>query len=90
MEYRYLRANQRQDLPQMLGDYEEKFLSGDPSHLKKMAIISTLRGDYQKAIEQYKSHLQTITGKREQRRITNEIRRLEGMLQGKEPWRSSV
>jgi tetratricopeptide (TPR) repeat protein len=90
MEYTYLRANQRQDLLQLLGDYEAKFLSGDSSHLQKMAIIATLRGDYQKAIEKYKSHLQTITGKREQRRITNEIRRLEGMLQGKEPWRSSV
>ena len=90
MEYTYLRANQGQDLPQMLRDYEEKFLSGDPSHLKTMAIIATLRGDYQKAIEQYKRHLQTITRKSEERMITNEIRRLEGVLQGKEPWRTSV
>jgi len=90
MEYTYLRANQRQDLPQMLRDYEEKFLSGDPSHLKTMAIIATLREDYQKAIEQYKKYLQTITRKSEERMITNEIRRLEGVLQGKEPWRTSV
>ena len=90
MEYTYLRANQRQDLPQMLRDYEEKFLSGDPSHLKTMALIATLREDYQKAIEQYKRYLQTITRKSEQRMITNEIRRLEGVLQGKEPWRTSV
>ena len=90
IEYTYLRANQGQDLPQMLRDYEEKFLSGHPSHLKTMAIIATLRGDYQKAIEQYKRHLQTITRKSEERMITKEIRRLEGVLQGKEPWRTSV
>jgi tetratricopeptide (TPR) repeat protein len=56
VEYTYLRANQRQDLPQMLRDYEEKFLSGDPSHLKTMALIATLREDYQKAIEQCVVH----------------------------------
>ncbi len=90
MEYTYLRANQRRGLAHMLRGYEEKFLSGDPSHLKTMAIIATLRGDYEKAIEQYKRHLQTITRKSEERMITNEIRRLEGVLQGKEPWRTSV
>lgn len=89
-EYTYLRATEGQDLAQVLRDYEEKFLSGDPSHLKTKAIIATLRGDYQRAIEEYKSHLQAITGKSEERRITNEIRRLEGMLQGEEPWRSAV
>jgi tetratricopeptide (TPR) repeat protein len=90
MEYRYLRATQGKDLPQLLRDYEEKFLSGHPSHLKTKAIIATLRGDYQGAIEQYKIYLQNITGKSEERIITNEIHRLEGILQGEKPWRSSV
>jgi hypothetical protein len=55
-----------------------------------MAIIASLREDYQQAIERYKRHLQTITKKSEKRRITNEIRRLEGVLEGKEPLRTSV
>jgi tetratricopeptide (TPR) repeat protein len=90
MEYVYLRANQGRDLPQVLQDYEEKFISGDPSHLKPMAVLATLRGNYQTAIAQYQRYLKTITEKSEERIITNEIHRLEGILQGEEPWRSSV
>jgi hypothetical protein len=93
MEYAFLKASQKQDLRQTLYAYEEKFLSSNPSvlsSLREIAIIASLREDYQQAIEQYKMHLQTITRKSEKRRITNEIRRLEGVLQGKEPLRTSV
>lgn len=92
MEYAFLKASQDQDLRQTLSAYEEKFLSSDSSALssKKMAIIASLREDYQQAIERYKRYLQTIEKKGEKRRITNEIRRLEGVLEGKGPLRTSV
>ena len=92
MEYAFLKASQNQDLRQTLYAYEEKFLSKDPSapSSRKLAIIACLREDYQQAIERYKRYLQTIEKKSEKRRITNEIRRLEGVLEGKEPLRTSV
>jgi tetratricopeptide (TPR) repeat protein len=92
MEYAFLKASQKQDLRETLYAYEEKFLSSDPSALssREMAIIASLREDYQQAIERYKRHLQTITKKSEKQRVTNEIRRLEGVLEGKEPLRTSV
>jgi tetratricopeptide (TPR) repeat protein len=91
-EYAFLKESQNQDLRQTLYAYEEKFLSSDPSALssRAMAILASLREDYQQAIERYKRHLQTITRKSEKQRITNEIRRLEGVLEGKEPLRTSV
>ena len=92
MEYAFLKATQNQDLRETLYAYEEKFLSSDPSALssREMAIIASLREDYQQAIERYRRYLQTITKKSEKRSITNEIRRLEGVLEGKEPLRTSV
>jgi len=92
LEYAFLKASQNQDLRQTLYAYEEKFLSSAPSALssREMAIIASLREDYQQAIERYKRHLQTITKKSKKQRITNEIRRLEGVLEGKEPLRTSV
>jgi tetratricopeptide (TPR) repeat protein len=92
MEYAFLEASQKQDLRETLYAYEEKFLSSDPSALssKEMAIIASLREDYQQAIERYKRYLQTITRKSEKQRVTNEIRRLEGVLEGKEPLRTSA
>jgi tetratricopeptide (TPR) repeat protein len=92
MEYAFLKESQDQDLRQTLCAYEEKFLSSDPSALssREMAILASLREDYQQAIERYKRHLQTITRNSEKQRITNEIRRLEGVLEGKEPLRTSV
>jgi tetratricopeptide (TPR) repeat protein len=92
MEYTFLKESQNQDLRQTLYAYEEKFLSSDPSAppSREMAILASLREDYQQAIERYKRHLQTITRRSEIQRITNEIRRLEGVLEGREPLRTSV
>jgi hypothetical protein len=79
-------------LRQTLDVYEQKFLSNAPSALssRALAILASLREDYQQAIERYRRHLRTITRKSEKQRITNEIRRLEGVLEGKEPLRTSV
>jgi hypothetical protein len=79
-------------LRQTLNVYEKKFLSKDPSapSSREMAILASLREDYQQAIERYRRHLRTITRKSEKQRITNEIRRLEAVLEGKEPLRTSV
>ena len=92
MEYAFLKENQNQDLRQTLYTYEEKFLSSDPSapSSRAMAILASLREEYQQAIERYKRYLQTITRKSEKQMITNEIRRLGAVLQGKEPLRTSV
>jgi tetratricopeptide (TPR) repeat protein len=92
MEYAFLKENQNQDLRQTLYVYEEKFLSSDPSapSSRAKAILASLREDYEQAIERYRRHLQTITRKSEKQRITNEIRRLEAVLEGKEPLRTSV
>jgi hypothetical protein len=52
-----------------------------------MAIIATLTEDYEEAVEQYNSYLLTLTGESEKASITNEVRRLEEVIQGKEPLR---
>ena len=92
MEYAFLKENQKQDLRQTLYAYEEKFLTSDPSapSSRAKAILASLREDYEQAIERYRRHLQTIKRKSEKQRITNEIRRLEAVLEGKEPLRTSV
>jgi tetratricopeptide (TPR) repeat protein len=89
MEYGYLRANQSQDLEGTLHTYKKKFLFSDtsPYSLKAMAIIATLTEDYEEAVEQYNSYLLTLTGESEKASITNEVRRLEEVIQGKEPLR---
>ena len=89
MEYSYLNADQGQELDRTLRVYEERFLSNDtsPFSLKAMAIIATLRKDYEKALTLYKSYLQTTQEEGEITRITNEVDRLEELLQGKEPLR---
>jgi tetratricopeptide (TPR) repeat protein len=91
-EYVFLKESQNQNLRQTLNVYEKKFLSSAPSALssRALAILASLREDYQQAIERYKRHLQTITKRSEKQRITNEIRRLEAVLEGKEPLRTSV
>jgi tetratricopeptide (TPR) repeat protein len=91
-EYAFLRENQSQDLRRLLYAYEDEFLFRDnsPLSLKKKAIVATLREDYGKAIERYQNYLGTLESKREKKRITNEILRLEKKLQGKEPLRTSV
>ena len=92
MEYGFLKANQNQDFRQTLRVYEEQFLVGDssPYSLRAMAIIASLREDYQEAIERYKRYLATLNKQREKQRITNEILRLEGISQGKEPLRAAI
>ncbi|MEE9528663.1 MAG: tetratricopeptide repeat protein [Dehalococcoidia bacterium] len=92
MEYGFLKANQNQDFRQTLRVYEEQFLVGDssPYSLRAMAIIASLREDYQEAIERYKRYLETLNKQREKQRITNEILRLEGISQGKEPLRAAI
>ena len=92
VEYDFLKANQNQNLRGTLYAYEEKFLVGDPSpySLRAMAIIASLREDYQEAIERYKRYLATLNKQREKQRITNEILRLEGISQGKEPLRAAI
>jgi tetratricopeptide (TPR) repeat protein len=92
MEYGFLKANQNQDFRQTLRVYEKKFLVGDssPYSLRAMAIIASLREDYQEAIERYKRYLETLNKQREKQRITNEILRLEGISQGKEPLRAAI
>jgi hypothetical protein len=53
-----------------------------------MAIISTLRKDYEEALALYKSYLQTRKEKSEIKKITREVDRLEELLQGREPLRT--
>jgi hypothetical protein len=92
-EYAYLKANQEKGLPQILREYEKKFLSSDssPRSLKTMAIIATLTNDYHMAMERYKGYLQTLsTQEAEKERVTNELLRLEGILQGKEILRTAA
>jgi len=88
-EYGYIEANQRQNLDRVLRGYEEKFLTKDtsPLSLRAMAIIATLRMDYEEALVLYKSYLQTMQEKREIKKITREVDRLEELLQGREPLR---
>jgi tetratricopeptide (TPR) repeat protein len=89
VEYGYIEASQSQDLKRTLRGYEERFLSSDtsPRSLKAMAIITTLRKDYEKALALYKSYLQTIQAKREVEKITREVNRLEELVQGRESLR---
>jgi tetratricopeptide (TPR) repeat protein len=89
VEYGYIEASQSQDLERTLRGYEERFLSSDtsPLSLKAMAIITTLRKDYEKALALYKSYLQTIQEKREVEKITREVNRLEELVQGRESLR---
>ena len=92
IEYGYLRANQNEELSETLRAYEEKFVSSDasPPSLKAKAIISTLTKDYREAVTQYESYLETQTSEFEKENITKEVRRLEDLLQGKEPLRTEV
>ena len=92
VEYAYIEACQSQDLELTLGGYEERFLADDtsPRSLKAMAIIATLRKDYEEALALYKSYLQTIERKREIKKITREMDRLEELLQGRESLRTFV
>jgi tetratricopeptide (TPR) repeat protein len=87
VEYTYLRKNQDEELSETLSAYEEKFISSDgsPPSLKARAIISTLTKDYREAVTQYESYLETLTSEFEKENITKEVRRLEDLLQGKEP-----
>ena len=89
LEYGYIEANQRRDLDRALRGYEERFLSKEtsPLSLRAMAIIATLRNDYEEALVLYKSYLQTIQEKSEIKKITNEVNRLEELLQGRESLR---
>ena len=90
VEYGYIEASQSQGLERTLRGYEERFLSSDtsPLSLKAMAIIATLRKDYEEALVLYKSYLQTIQEKSEIRKITSEVERLEELLQGRESLRT--
>ncbi|NIR17227.1 MAG: tetratricopeptide repeat protein [Desulfobacterales bacterium] len=90
VEYGYIEARQSQGLERTLQGYEERFLSSDtsPLSLKAMAIIATLRKDYEKALALYKSYLQTIEEKSEIKKITREVNRLEELVQGKESLRT--
>jgi tetratricopeptide (TPR) repeat protein len=85
--YAYLRENQNEKLSETLRAYEEKFISSDasPPSLKAKAIISTLTKDYREAVAQYESYLGTPTSEFEKENIMKEMRRLEDLLQGKEP-----
>jgi len=89
-EYAFLRANQNQDLRQLLYAYEDDFLCRDdsPLLLKKKAIVASLREEYREAIERYQNYLQTLESKKVKKRITKEMLRLEKKLQGKEPLRT--
>jgi tetratricopeptide (TPR) repeat protein len=89
-EYGYIEARQSQNLERILRGYEEKFLSSDtsPPSLKAMAIIATLRKDYEKALALYKSYLQTIQEKSEVQKISKEVNRLEELIQGRESLRT--
>mgnify|MGYP001813782420 FL=1 len=91
-EYAFLKANQSQDLRRLLYAYEDEFLFRDnsPLSLKKKAIVASLREEYGEAIKRYQNYLETLESKREKKRITNEMLRLEKKLQGKEPLRTSV
>ena len=86
-EYSFLKANQDEDFNQTLSIYEARFLPGNPSPVSKRtrAIIATLRGDYPEAIRWYEKQLGSLTNKNEKEKITQEVLRLEGVLQGKEP-----
>jgi hypothetical protein len=53
--------------------------------VRTRAIIATLREDYPEAIRLYEKHLGSLTDKKEKQKITQEVLRLEGVLQGKEP-----
>jgi tetratricopeptide (TPR) repeat protein len=89
VEYGYIEASQSQDLDRTLRGYQERFLSNDtsPLSLKAMAIIATLRKDYEEALALYKRYLQTIQAKGEIKKITSEVDRLEELLQGRESLR---
>jgi tetratricopeptide (TPR) repeat protein len=89
VEYGYIEASQSQDLDRTLRGYQETFLSNDtsPLSLKAMAIIATLRKDYEEALALYKRYLQTIQAKGEIKKITSEVDRLEELLQGRESLR---
>jgi tetratricopeptide (TPR) repeat protein len=91
-EYAFLKESQSQDFRKTLRVYEEKFLVGDSSSysLRAMAITASLRENYQEAIERYNRYLATLDKQREKQRITNEILRLKGISQGKEPLRAAI
>jgi tetratricopeptide (TPR) repeat protein len=86
-EFSFLKANQDEDFNQTLSIYAERFLPGNPSpgSVRTRAIIATLREDYPEAIRWYEKHLGSLTDKKEKQKITQEVLRLEGVLQGKEP-----
>ena len=88
-KFLFLKENEEEDLTRILCIYEDKFLAEDDSLLseKARAIIATLRGDYHEAIQRYESYLLNLTNSKKDRRIEEEVLRLEGILQGKEPLR---
>ncbi|MGB7031204.1 MAG: tetratricopeptide repeat protein, partial [Syntrophobacteria bacterium] len=90
VEYGYIEARQSQDLDPTLRGYEQRFLAKDtsPLSLRAMAIIATLRKDYEEALVLYKGYLQTIQEKSEIKKITSEVDRLEELLQGRESLRT--
>ena len=86
-EFSFLKANQDEDFIQTLRIYEAKFLPGNPSppSERTRAIIATLREDYPEAIRWYEKQLGNLTNKNEIEKVTQEVLRLQGVLQGKEP-----
>jgi len=88
--YGYIEARQSQDLDRTLRGYEQRFLAKDtsPLSLRAMAIIATLRKEYEEALVLYKGYLQTIQEKSEIKKITSEVDRLEELLQGRESLRT--
>lgn len=86
-EFSFLKVNQDEDFKQTLSIYEARFLPGNPSpgSIRTRAIIATLREDYPEAIRWYEQHLGSLTNRHEKENITQEMLRLEGVLQGKEP-----
>jgi tetratricopeptide (TPR) repeat protein len=86
-EYSFLKANRDEDFNQTLSIYEARFLPGNPSPVSERtrAIIATLREDYPEAIRWYEKYLGSLTDKDEKEKIAQEVLRLEGVLQGKEP-----
>ena len=85
-EFIFLEANLTQDLRVTLGKYKDQFIIEDGSCASQsaLAIIATIMGEFQEAIERYNTCLKNLTVKRARQRIIKEVNRLEAVLQDKE------
>jgi tetratricopeptide (TPR) repeat protein len=86
-EYAFLRANAMENLKEGLSKFAAGVSAGEYGlrSERTLAAIAALTDNYREAVGRYGNYLESVTDKDERARVLAEVRRLEGLLQGKEP-----